>query len=99
MGCYTARSYPDLKTRNREVLSFHLNLKLYFSDDLVKPKSCDTFQDVFSGALNGCNLKDRYFSSLGSHRICKTCNSGQSFIEWGGKKKKGSYQKNPGKAK
>ena len=86
-----------LKTRNKEVLSFYLNSKSYFSDGLVKPKSCDTFQDVFSGALNSCNLKDRYFSPLGSHRICKTRNTVQSFIEWGGKKKKGSHQKKQAK--
>lgn len=71
MGGYIAGSYPELKTRNKEVLSFHLNSKLYFSDGLVKPKSYDTLQNVFSGALNGCNLKIRYFSSLGWHRIWK----------------------------
>lgn len=98
MGGYIARSYLDLKTRNKEVLSFHLNSKSYFTDGLVKPKSCVTCQDVSSGALNGCNLKDRYFSSLSLHRICKTYNSGKSFIDWEGKKE-GNHSKKTSKVK
>lgn len=42
---------PDLEMRNKGRLSFHLNSNFYFSDDLVKLKSCGTIQDVISGVL------------------------------------------------
>lgn len=79
-GRLHSKVLPDLKIRNKERLSFHLNSNFYFSDGLVKLKSCGTIQDVLSGVWGSCNLEDRYFYSLSSHRISKTCNTGQSLI-------------------